>query len=122
MYFGKAGASISPSSGDGRETSWIITMEENDAREGLEVETGLSRLLRGTSKYFIVLVADAGFTFYPKNMKRSNDSLYKLEDFCKDVGCVLLSPPNDESKEVLQLGNYLYSVLSCNNQLTFKLE
>ena len=58
-------SSQSPSSGDGSLLSTHIAFEDD-----LEGEKYVRTLLRGNSRFFVVLVADAGFVTVPPNAPR----------------------------------------------------
>ena len=77
IYSGKASTSISPSSGDTRTTAQILKEEAMDFANQLDLETGLSRLLRGTDQFYVILVADSGYNFWPHAMGKSYFSAFE---------------------------------------------
>ena len=63
-------------------TSGSISFQENAEEEGnvgaVQLDAGISDLLRGTKRYRIVLVVDKGYDVFPKNVKK--DRISKLLD------------------------------------------
>ena len=60
VYICQPAYSITPTCGDARLMAKILSTEDDDMRSNIEMETGLSNLLSGSSEYFVILVADKG--------------------------------------------------------------
>jgi len=96
--------------------------EEDDSRSGKQLETGLSRLLKGTNQYFVCLVADTGllnelsrvvllkyytgYVYLPKNMPK--DQLLPLSEFAENHGMMFLAPAGRSYEKILHLGTKNY--------------
>ena len=61
LYWGKSAVAISPASGDSRLSGFALKCELFQAEKKLALDTGLSILLKGTEKYFVVLVGKQSF-------------------------------------------------------------
>ncbi len=68
--------SISPASGDAVLTGTVIHEETTDLADGRPLDTGLVKVLEGSDKFFVILVADYGFAFVPRNAPKKNYSKY----------------------------------------------
>ena len=84
-----ASTSQTPASGDGHIISRYIQLEDSS-------DTGkyIRTLLRGTSRYFPVLIVDAGFVAEVPNAPREVRNIPNLVDVCEELGAVLLHTSN----------------------------
>ena len=78
IYWGKSSVSISPASGDTRMSGFALSCELHQIQNNLALETGLSRLLKGTDKHFIILVGDRGYNYLPHNVSSVNIKKLKV--------------------------------------------
>ena len=60
IYWGKSAVSISPASGDTCLSGFTLQCELNQIEKKLELDTGMSKLLKGTENHFVILVGDRG--------------------------------------------------------------
>ena len=57
--------------------SYIFQDEEN-AKEGRPLEHGIIEILKGSSRYFPIVVVDRGYDILPKNVKKDRISKYSF--------------------------------------------
>ena len=66
--------SVSPSHGDQRIIAKMLWRDEQAINRGDPPPTGMYLVLRGTTKYFIVIYVDRGYTFQPRKMKADEET------------------------------------------------
>lgn len=103
---GRISASISPAQGDTRITAALLREDTATNDEGLEIDIGLRRLLKGSSKYHVIIVTDSGFTFWPGMKTDEELGLTCLQTFCEENQIIFLHPPGNNPKQVLMNGMF----------------
>ena len=71
--------------------------------KNLTLDTGLTQLLKGTERHFIILVGDRGYNYLPKNVR--NNDIKKIKDYVTEHNGVFIHPTNEDSDEILQFDN-----------------
>jgi hypothetical protein len=64
VLFFNASASISPSCGDSRIAGHIIKQDVDDEEANRKITNGIANLIRGSTKFFIVMFGDKGQSYW----------------------------------------------------------
>ena len=80
-------SSQSPASGDGYLTATYVNLMD---RENGRINNYLRAILRGNSRFFVILVCDAGFVMTARNAPSQLRNVDNLVDICNQEHCVLL--------------------------------